>query len=582
MASKLLPLAAQGAESMRYIALACDYDGTLAHDGSVEANTIAALERLRASGRKLVLVTGREMDDLVRVFPSLALFDRVVAENGGVIYDPAQQQTEPLAPPPSGDFVRELQRLDVHPLSIGHVIVATWQPHEDTVLRVIRDLNLELQVIFNKGAVMVLPSGINKATGLRKAADRLKLSLHNIVSVGDAENDHAFLAASGCGVAVANALESIKVRADLVTAADHGAGVVELIDRLIATDLAELAPRLTRHRVEIGRTDRGTEVHLHPYTGAVLVAGPSGSGKSTLITAVLEHLCDAGHQFCVVDPEGDYQELAGAIALRGGDARALADDALHVVDRPGESVVASLLDLRLDDRPAFLQRLLPRLLELRAATARPHWIIVDEAHHLLPSTWQPSETVLPGQLDNVIFVTVHPDHVARAALDLVRTVLLVGRDPQATIEAFTRTRVESSIALPGEAESGDAWIIRPDSAPVRFHAAEPTRDKLRHRRKYAEGELGEDISFYFRGADGRLNLRAQNLEVFMQMAEGIDDGTWHFHLSNHDVSRWFRNVIKDASLADDVAALEERDDLSADDSRARVREAIERRYTKPT
>src|SRR5262249_16412289 len=72
---EIAALGRSGAKSMQYVALASDYDGTLAHDGSVEAGTIAALERLRASGRKLVLVTGREIDDLVRVFPSVALFD---------------------------------------------------------------------------------------------------------------------------------------------------------------------------------------------------------------------------------------------------------------------------------------------------------------------------------------------------------------------------------------------------------------------------------------------------------------------------------------------------------------------------
>ena len=48
-------------------------------------------------------------------------------------------------------------------------------------------------MIFNKGAVMILPSGVNKATGLAAALEELGLSPHNVVGVGDAENDHAFL-----------------------------------------------------------------------------------------------------------------------------------------------------------------------------------------------------------------------------------------------------------------------------------------------------------------------------------------------------------------------------------------------------
>src|SRR5512142_1286064 len=192
---------------MRYVALASDYDGTLARDGRVNDATLAALERLRASGRKLLLVTGRELHDLLRVFPRIDLFDRVVAENGALLYDPTTRDVQSLAEAPPDEFVRELQRRGVAPLSVGRSIVATWKPNESIVLPVIRDMGLELQVIFNKDAVMVLPSGVNKASGLRQALDGLKLSVHNTVSIGDAENDHAFLAASECAVAVANALD---------------------------------------------------------------------------------------------------------------------------------------------------------------------------------------------------------------------------------------------------------------------------------------------------------------------------------------------------------------------------------------
>ena len=278
---------------MRYLALACDYDGTLAEHGRVSEATVAALDRLRASGRKLLLVTGRNLDDLIRVVPQVQLFDRVVAENGGVLYDVATREVKPLADKPSDDFVRELERRGVRPLSVGRVIVATWEPHEQTVLQVIRDLDLELQVIFNKGAVMVLPSGVNKATGLLRALESLKLSRHNTVGIGDAENDHAFLSACECAVAVANALASIKARVDLVTASDHGDGVIELIDRLIESDLKELTAKLTRHDLVIGQSDDGADVRLASQDGVLLISGPSGGGKSTVTTGLLERLADA-------------------------------------------------------------------------------------------------------------------------------------------------------------------------------------------------------------------------------------------------------------------------------------------------
>ena len=225
---------------MRYFALACDYDGTLALDGTVSDATLEALTRLRASGRKLIMVTGRELEDVINVFPHPHMFDRIVAENGGVLFDPTTREIQSLAASPPLEFVQELERRNITPLSVGRVIVATWEPNEAAVVDAIHKLGLELHVIFNQGAVMVLPPGVNKATGLLTALEQLKLSPHNTVGVGDAENDHAFLAACECGVAVANALDSVKAHVDLVTTGECGTGVSELIERMIATDLDEI------------------------------------------------------------------------------------------------------------------------------------------------------------------------------------------------------------------------------------------------------------------------------------------------------------------------------------------------------
>jgi HAD superfamily hydrolase (TIGR01484 family) len=223
---------------MRYLALACDYDGTLATNGRVGKETLAALERLRSSGRKLLLVTGRQLDDLFSVFPHSHLFDWIVAENGAVLYQPSRRQEKVLADRPPEQFVRNLRDRGVQPLATGRVIVATRQLHEAAVLRVIAELGLELQIIFNKGSVMVLPPGVNKATGLAAALQELNLAPQCVVGIGDAENDHAFLSLCGCAVAVANALPAVKERATFVTRADDGAGVAEVIEELIASDLS--------------------------------------------------------------------------------------------------------------------------------------------------------------------------------------------------------------------------------------------------------------------------------------------------------------------------------------------------------
>ncbi len=221
---------------MRYLALAADYDGTIAHHGSVDDATIAALERLKASGRRLIMVTGRELEDLRTVFPRFDLFVRIVAENGALVLDTATNVTRLLTEPAPERFIAELRRRGV-PMSLGRTIVATVEPHHIAVLETIRDLGLEWHVIFNKGAVMVLPAGVTKATGLAPVLKELEIPPENVVGVGDAENDHALLALCGCGVAVANALPSLKERADIVTTGRASVGVQELIARILKDDL---------------------------------------------------------------------------------------------------------------------------------------------------------------------------------------------------------------------------------------------------------------------------------------------------------------------------------------------------------
>jgi hypothetical protein len=168
------------------MALATDYDGTLATDGQVAPATLAALEALKASGRRILLATGRHLDDLRRVFPKIDVFDRIVAENGAVLYDPASREESLLTEEPPPEFLSALREAGVK-FDVGRAIISSWTPAETAILDVIKKMALDYQVIFNKGAVMVLPSGVNKATGVTKGLESLLLSPHNTVSIGDAE-----------------------------------------------------------------------------------------------------------------------------------------------------------------------------------------------------------------------------------------------------------------------------------------------------------------------------------------------------------------------------------------------------------
>jgi hydroxymethylpyrimidine pyrophosphatase-like HAD family hydrolase len=574
---------------MRYQALACDYDGTIAERGVVAPATRAALARFRASGRRVVLVTGRFLDDLERVCPDRSIFDAIVAENGAVYLRPPAREPRLLGPPPPDALMDRLRAVGVTPLVQGQVIVATVQPYEAQVMDAIRTLGLELQVIFNKGAVMVLPSGVNKATGLGAALAELGLSAHDVVGIGDAENDHAFLARCGLAVAVADALPSLQAEADIVTRGGAGAGAVEIIEALLADD-AKLTARAGRGQIAIGKRADGGTLSVAAHGAAILCAGVSGGGKSTIVSGFLERLAEQGRQYCVIDPEGDYEAAAAgpdepAVGLGAANRVPTADEVVAALAAPDRNVIVNLLGLPLDERPRFCATLLSRLVELRARFGRPHWIVVDEAHHVFPHDWQATHPAAPDAFTGLVLVTVHPGHVAPAVLAGVSLVLAVGSDPVDTLRDAAgalavpapRLEVEKADLQPGEAL---AWQPRDPAPPARVRVFPPRIEHKRHVRKYAEGELGEDRSFYFRGPDGRLNLRAQNLRLFLQVGDGVDDGTWEHHLRQHDYSRWMRTALKDEGLAEDVSRIEDAAAaLPARETRARVRAAVEARYT---
>jgi HAD superfamily hydrolase (TIGR01484 family) len=461
---------------MRYLALATDYDGTLAAAGHVARATLDALHRLRDSGRKLLLVTGRELPDLMQVFPEYAIFDRIVAENGALLFAPQTREERVLGEAPPRALVERLRQNGVSPLSEGRVILATWSPHQNTVLEAIHELGLELQVIFNKGAVMVLPTGINKAMGLRAALEELSLSPHNTVGVGDAENDHALLAECELSVAVQNALPALQERADLVTSAPAGEGVCELIEGLLRSDMRELAGRLARHDLTLGTRNDGAKLDLHPYGHRVLVCGTSGSGKSALVTSLLERLNEKRYQFCLIDPEGDFRGLQDTLLLGDQEQAPSPEQVLAALRAGDKSLVVNLLAVPQESRSVYFASLMARCVELRVQTGRPHFIVVDEAHHML----QAGEVELPAPLSHpprgLLLITVQPDQLAAAVLRKMDTLIVRGHKAREMIAQFAAASGRPAPALDDCAPLGNdeafAWSCGAP-AMVRFRPAAP-------------------------------------------------------------------------------------------------------------
>jgi hydroxymethylpyrimidine pyrophosphatase-like HAD family hydrolase len=565
---------------MRFAALATDYDGTLAHHGVVDDEILKSVVRLRENGRKLLLVTGRRLNDLFSTFRGVQAFNLVVAENGALLYDPSTQRENILAQGPPPEFAKALARAGVKPLDCGRVIVAALEKHKEAVVETISHLGLELQIIFNKGALMILPAGVTKATGLEAALGQLRLSRHNVVAIGDAENDHAFLSACECAAAVSNAIPALKERADIVTAAGHGRGVIEIVDGLLKDDLLSISDRLARHNLLLGTADGDRQITVPLYGTNLLTAGPSGAGKSTLMTGAMERLVNAGYQLCVLDPEGDYQTFPKSIILGDAKNEPPIEGVLQALEEPDHTIIVNLVGMALENRPDYFERLMPRLADMQAKYGRPHWIVADEVHHLAPV--ERVESGLPG-LTGFLGATMDPSCITPELLRQINTIVAVGRGAGKPVASFAQA-VGAGAPDSGDLqlEKSEAVLWRREYPDIleRFRVAPNEAPRTRHSRKYAEAILAPDRSFYFRGPKEKLNLRASNLITFVQMMEGVDGDTFAYHLGRSEYSHWFRNNIKNKELAEAAEEIE-KSGLEVDEAKAAIKRAIEERYTLP-
>ncbi len=443
-------------------------------------------------------------------------------------------------------------------------------------------MGLDLQLSFNRNAVLVLPPGINKASGLQVALEGLGISPHNVVGVGNAENDHIFLSYCKCSAAVANATNLVKNDADWVLEGAEAEGVCELIEQLVDNDLQKLRLEMTRAKLPIGTSDQGP-VSIDAYNSRVLIAGPSRSGKSRLTCGLLERLGAERYQFCVVDPEADFDGFPGAVTL---GSTTNAPDVEHVVlalKNPDNRVTVNLVGLAFAERPAYFARLLNAVQDLRLTTGRPHWFVVEEAHHMLYPDWKHASQALPSDFPGLLLVTVHPSELATEVLTRVDTVIATGKDAHEVINDFAAA--QNFKMTPFERVEMDdyevlLWLRSSPETVVRVRLLPTMHEHRRHVRKYAQGDVGYHRSFFFTGADFRLNLQASNLRIFVRIADGVDDDTWLHHLHLGHYAQWFQEVIKDQELADLAEGLSN-SDASAADSRHAINTFIHSRYTLP-
>jgi hydroxymethylpyrimidine pyrophosphatase-like HAD family hydrolase len=553
---------------VKFLVLALDFDGTIAQNDVLDPDVRKAIAELRAQGIVVVLVTGRILEDLRRVTGALHFVDAVVAENGAVIEFPDSGYSAVLGQPPPPSLLTELRRQGI-PCAVGRSIVEADTREAPRILAVLQRLELPLVLVFNRGRVMVLPQAISKATGLHEALAILRLSEHNAVAIGDAENDHELLRACEVGVAVAWGSEALKASADYVLPGDGPSAVGDYI-RGVANRGRVPVPSRTRRRLLLGHTEDGRPLALAATGRNVLVAGDPKSGKSWVTGLLCEQLILYGYCLCILDPEGDYtplEALPGVVVFGGADPLPRTRDLLRTLRHADVSIVIDLSHAAHEEKVEYLRGILPALATLRRRTGLPHQIVVDEAHYFLHDP--DVRDLLDLDLSGYTLVTYRASKLHSDLLAVSQAVIVTREsDPHevAALYALCRT-CESHMTEPewgqllGNLVIGEAIALpiteETEGAIRRIRLAPRLTPHVRHLAKYIDIPVSAGRAFVFWHDGSPMERRARTLREFVAAVEELPAAGLDGHLRRGDFSSWIANVFGDYPLANTVREVED-------------------------
>ncbi|HWG89818.1 MAG TPA: HAD family hydrolase, partial [Candidatus Thermoplasmatota archaeon] len=207
--------------------LATDYDRTLTHPETLrlDQDTIDALQEARALGLKVVVISGRDMAFLeLHMGPHV---DALVGENGCFFKPGPDAEMECLS-----HRLMPLKEILAHTgldISYGEAMADAPVELTEQIKQALGDHLAHVDLIPNRDRVMLLPIGIDKAAGIKVAADRFGLTLDQVAAAGDGENDLPLLGTAGYRIAVANAVPELKELAHVVTDEPGGVGLAHWI-----------------------------------------------------------------------------------------------------------------------------------------------------------------------------------------------------------------------------------------------------------------------------------------------------------------------------------------------------------------
>jgi hydroxymethylpyrimidine pyrophosphatase-like HAD family hydrolase len=535
--------------------LAFDFDGTLAVNGDVPPEVETALEQCRASGHVLFLVTGRRYET-VSLGHLAELFTGIVWENGAVLSHTASGETYLPFGQLDARLLKAIEEAGI-PFERGLAIAATWTPHDQALWHILSSQGSSTSLEYNKSAVMVLPPGATKGSGLERLLALCGLSPRNLAAFGDAENDLSMMTLAEVAVAVADAVPAVIETADVIATAPGPEGVLEILKRYPLGGKFLDIPLKRERPILLGQTESGTAIHIPAARLAGLnlgVFGNSATGKSWMVGLLAEGLHHEDYQVLLIDPEGDFRGLRvlPRFVSMTGDRTTLPPPSavVSLIEEGGVSLVLDLSQYPVTLRSHYIAELMRALRPVRERKFRPHWIVLDEAQEFLLEGGEVTSLLRPVlNAGGWAFVSYRPDRLSESVLASLHHLLLT-RLTDNMIGDCLRTHC-TTCNLKGaslnQIPMGSALLCSGDI--VRMRPAIRRVPHVRHLYKYLDSPLPPGKRFTFRTEKAHLGIEAASLYELSHLIPTLPLESLEYHDRREDFVKWAESTLGDVGLA---------------------------------